>query len=693
MVDMPMSRGESPAMKPCGPRVAGPGSRRAVWLAVVVLATVLVGPGCASHKWATLRSVPRNPLAEQFDLKPGGPLKPSDRTLQLLRIHDLEKDLAGDPHELLEKLQALHEREPSLETLYALSELSYQAAQRVEHARRQEALDLYGASVLSAYQYLFDPRFPTRWNPYDPHFRGACDLYNGSLEAALRLISKDGQFKPGGGSRTIETAGGDWDIKVVVRGGQWKDEDFDHFRFVSDYQMQGLRNHFRGYGLGVPLIAVRRGYEGEPEAAKYYPSDLSFPVTAFFRPVGGYNVHGGSGGVHYRAELEIYDPLASSTIAVGRQRVPLESDLSTPLAYFLSHSRLDQLELVGATLGLLDPEKLLKEFRPGHEGESAMGLYMMQPYEPDKIPVLFVHGLWSSPITWIQMFNDLRNSPEIRRHYQFWFYLYPTGQPYWFAAAQLRDDLARARTVLDPGRENPALDQMVLVGHSMGGLISRLQTLDSGNDFWSMVSDRPFTELKAEPDARAKLQEVLFFHPSASVQRVITIGTPHRGSRFSNDTTQLLMSQLVKLPDRLVGNQERLLRDNPGFFRDTRLLSTSTSIDSLSPDSPMFAAMIAARRAPWVRYHNVLGLVPKKGLFGRLAAGTDGVVARESAHMDDVDSELVVEADHSTVHIHPRTVLEVRRILLEHVASLRSIAGAPELLQATRPVARPSVYR
>ena len=74
-----------------------------------------------------------------------------------------------------------------------------------------------------------------------------------------------------------------------------------------------------------------------------------------------------------------------------------------------------------------------------------MGLYMVQPYEPGKIPVLMVHGLWSSPMTWMEMFNDLRSQPEIRDHYQFWFYLYPTGQPFWLSAAQLRRDLAKVR--------------------------------------------------------------------------------------------------------------------------------------------------------------------------------------------------------------------------------------------------------
>jgi len=655
------------------------GKYRAVWLASVAVIVAMGLGGCASQKWATLRSVPKNPLIERFDLKPGGPLKPSGRTLQLLRLYDLQRDLQGDPNDLLKKLQALNEREPSLDRLYALAELSYQAARRIEHSHPKKALDLYGASVLCAYQYLFDTRFAAEWNPYDPHFRGACDLYNGALEAALRLICVGQGLKPGQ-TRTIKTAGGTWDIEVKIRGGHWKNEDFDHFKFVSDYEMRGLQNHYRSHGLGVPLIAVRRGgYSGEPEQAKYYPAGLSFPATALLRPEDGLNVNRQTGDVPRRAVLEIHDPLTISHVPINYQRVPLESDLSTPLAYYLSKPELEQLATVGATVGLLQPDKLLKQLRPGRK-DPITGLYMMQPYEPDKIPVLFVHGLWSSPITWIQMFNDLRNSPEIRQYYQFWFYLYPTGEPFWFSAAQLRRDLAAARAVLDPRREHPALDQMVLVGHSMGGLLSRLQTLDSGDDFWHLLSDRPFVELNAEPETRRRLQSILFFRPNPSVARVITIGTPHRGSRFSNDATQWLIGQLISLPEKLVGGQERLVRENKRLLRNTHLLEIKTSVDSLSPGSPMFGAMMAARRAPWVRYHNIIGLVPEQGLFGRLAAGTDGVVSRESAHMEDVVSELVVEADHSTVHAHPLAVLEVRRILLEHIDALRALAaGEPRL--------------
>jgi hypothetical protein len=640
----------------------------------VVLAVLAVSVGCSTQKWATLRSTPHNPLTERFDFSSSDGIKPSGRTVQLLRLYDLTADLQGDPRRLLEKLQAIIDREPTSDKVYAFAEVSYLAARHVEPTDSQLAMDLYGASVLYSYQYLFDGRFAAEWNAFDPQFRGACDLYNGSLEAGLRLIRARHGLKPGQ-VHTIETASGAWDVETVIRGGTWQVGDFDDFEFVSDWKLTGLNNHYRTYGLGVPMIAVRRNHADDPQAARYYPDNLSFPVTVLLRPEMGVKRDGRTGAVHYRAVLEIYDPLTISSIAIDQQRVPLESDLSMPLAHFLSKPEWQTL----ATDGLLHPEKLLR--LPGQAKKPTMGLYMMQPYEPNKIPVLMVHGLWSSPVTWMAMYNDLRNSPEIRDRFQFWFYLYPTGQPFWFSATQLRRDLAEARKTLDPQRQNPALDQMVLIGHSMGGLVSRMQTIDSRDDFWHIVSDQPFDLVKADPEIRQGLQETFFFQPNPSIRRVITIGTPNRGCDYADGKTRWLFDQLIELPGKLVMGKERFVAENRALLRDTRLLEIKTSIDSLSPKSPVFPVMLASRRPPWVTYNNILGLRPKQDIFGKLTEGTDGIVSQESAHVDDAESELVVPADHTTVHAHPLSVLEVRRILLEHLAELRDFPASPPASQ------------
>ena len=316
----------------------------------------------------------------------------------------------------------------------------------------------------------------------------------------------------------------------------------------------------------------------------------------------------------------------------------MESDLTTPLAYFLSNPELDAL----ATAGLLKPETLLKPenlLKPAEamfnlrqdKKDAVMGLYMVQPYEPGKIPVVLVHGLWSSPMTWMEMFNDLRSSEDIRDHYQFWFYLYPTSQPFWLSAMQLRRDLAEVRQTLDPNRQEPALDQMVLIGHSMGGLVSELQTINSNDDYWHLVSKEPLDEIKADPADREKLAEEFYFQPNPSIRRVVTIATPHRGSVYSSQSTQWLLGKLISFPKALINSQQKLYVQNPGAFPDNSLIKVNTSIDSLSPSSPVFPVMIARQRPPWVKYHNIIGVDKSEWWLSAIVKVGDGVVSKESA--------------------------------------------------------------
>ena len=638
------------------------------------LAVAILISGCASSKWVELRETPHNPLSEKLKLLSTGGPEPTRRTMQLLRRYDLQDDLKGDRGELLVKLNEIAAREPSPAIVYAVSELAYLGGKRAELTNKKEALDLYGAAVLHAYLYLFDPSISATHNPYDTQFRGACDLYNASLEGTMRIVRSQGTLRPGHAC-TIQTASRQVDVSVVIRSSSWHADDFDRFEFASDYEINGLKNHHHAYGLGVPLIAIRKQHENQHSGEEYYPPKLAFPVTAFLRiepeysttenPANGNPAKRPNTPTRLHAILELYDPLATSTLEVEGRQVPLEVDLSTPLAYFLSQPDFDDNRL--STMGLLFPDS----------AKELQGLYMLEPFQPDKIPVVMVHGLWSSPVTWMEMFNDLRSSPEIRQNYQFWFYLYPSGQPFWFSGAQMREDLARARHTLDPHHAYPALDQSVLVGHSMGGLVSKLQTVDSGNRFWQTVSSKPIEAVSATPETRNSLAHTLFFQPNPSVRRVITIGTPHRGSQFANGATRWIGSKLISIPSKIVNNRQKLLRDNPGVFYEDTLLEINTSIDSLAPDSPLLPILLTADHAPWTTYHNIVGRIPAEGFFGKVASEGDGVVELASAQLDEtqVASQVLVPADHVNIHRHPRAILEVRRILLEHLQQLRAPTG------------------
>ncbi len=621
--------------------------------AIGLLVWIVLACGCAQQRWVRLREVPENPLAGPLQLLSRSGPKPTSRTMLLVRRYALEDELNRNSSTLLTKLCDINRQEPSADKLYALSELSYLAAKRFEPINRQRALELHGIAMVNGYQYLFDERFGRFRNPYDPEFRGACDLYNGALESALRIINRRGGIVPGS-THTIRTANQTIEAEVVLRGPGWHNDEFESFHFVSDYEVQGLQNHYHAYGLGVPMIAVCKKKQQDGAQDKFYPPGMSYPVTAFLRVLP--NKTGSES--HYQAHLELHDPLNTSEISVDGRRIPLESDLTTPLAFALNQKELQDLE--SSTVGLLNVAKTQK----------MQGLYMLEPYQPGKIPVIMVHGLWSSPLTWMAMFNDLRGAPEIRSRYQFWFYLYPSGQPFWYSAADLRRDLNEARELLDPGRQQPALDQMVLVGHSMGGLMARLQTINSADQFWRTVSDQPLANIKGPEELKQELAETFFFGASPSVRRVITLGTPYRGSEFSNSTTRWLATKLIKLPQMFIDSRQQLYAENPKTFKDPSIIDVDTSIDSLAPESPFLPVMLHAPPAPWVHFHTIIGVIPEKGLVGKFVGEGDGVVAYASAHLDRVDSEIVVNADHTTVHSHPLSVLEVHRILLAHLADV-----------------------
>ncbi|MBL8829898.1 MAG: alpha/beta fold hydrolase [Planctomycetaceae bacterium] len=636
---------------------------------------VATSVGCTATQYVTARNTAN---ASLFGFIPTTqaeePLTP--RTMQVLRSCDLA-DKFDDPRALLISLQQAITTDPTADKIYAISEVSFRAGRKIEKQEPRAAVDFYGASVAYAYRYLFDEQFAYLRNPYDPQFRGACDLYNQALEAALKIVAKGNALRPGQ-TLKIESAEHTFNVTVELRGSRWHAEDFDRFEFVNDYEVKGLANQYQTFGLGVPLIAIQRKHEQPVSYERYYPPGLSFPVTAFLRLMPDAE----NGDPHkHRAVLELHDPLASTDVTVGPRVVPLQSDLSTPLAYFLQNAStttegrtvtLDQI----STFGLLRPDK----------AAAIRGLYMLQPYEPDKIPVVFVHGLWSSPLTWTEMYNDLRGNPAIRNRFQFWFYFYPTGQPFWTSATQFRSDLIAMRSQLDPQRQQPALDQMVLVGHSMGGLVSRMQTIYSRDDFWHIVSDKPIESLQAKPEVKQQLRDLFYFEPSPSVKRVVTLGTPHRGSLFASSSLTYLSQKLITLPEMMF--KEEVVRDNPGFFKSTECLEHKTSVDSLRRESPIFPVMLAAPKAPWVKYHNVVGLVPNQGVYGTLTnkvqKDSDGIVGFDSAHMTDVVSEIVVPADHMHVHSHPRSVLEVRRILLEHLNEVQS--QLPSTIDGQKPL-------
>jgi len=589
---------------------------------------------------------------------------PAARTEQTLRKYDLDRLAVSAPAETEGRLLQLLKTEPPADLLYALAELAFLRGRKVEAWSAKESLPLYYRSAGYAYHYLFTTARPAaseggpdkRFTPqdvFDPRFRLACELYNQSLAKCLSAALAIGRLEP---SRVLSVPtpdGSTFELSVIQHGFVWPAEDFTDVQLCADYKVRGLANHHRTYGLGVPLIVTRKVDQDHNET--YLADHASFPATAFFRFEGTIDDLVGC----RCGRLELYDPLRVNAIDVRGLHVPLESDVTTPLAYSLSRS-----ELQGVWLkGFFRPETI----------EAQTGLYMIEPYQPGKIPVVFVHGLLSSPLAWAPMFNDLRAEPDLRDKFQFWFYFYPTSAPYFASAASLRNRLAELRRRVDPQGKDASLDRMVLVGHSMGGLIARLQTVDSENAFYELTGEPPLDSLALSEEARRTIRDSLFFEHNRSVSRAVFIGTPHRGSGLSLSTPGRIVGGLAGMPRVLLRTSMEVLGTEAG--RESRFSRSRlpTSVDLLRPNAPALEVLLNRPRPPETTYHSIVGvtrnsdLVLERALGGQVNVLGDGIVPYESAHLADVDSELIVPANHFDLPLHPLSVLEVRRILREHL--------------------------
>jgi pimeloyl-ACP methyl ester carboxylesterase len=273
-----------------------------------------------------------------------------------------------------------------------------------------------------------------------------------------------------------------------------------------------------------------------------------------------------------------------------------------------------------------------------------------------------VHGTASSPVRWAELFNEISHDPVVSGRYQFWVYQYNTGQPILYSAMLLRRALRSVLAEIDPLGEDEALRRMVMIGHSQGGILTKLLAINTGNRFWNNVSDEPFDQFEMPPETRQLLREAMFFEPVPTLRRVVFIATPHRGSYQATGWALNLIRRFITLPGTLVSQFQGLLQSQAFAHRGMSRLPTS--VDNMSPGHPFLQALNDSPIDPRITAHSIIAVLGDGPVTGK----TDGVVAYESAHIEGVASEVVVRSGHSTQG-HPETVEEVRRILREHVGS------------------------
>jgi pimeloyl-ACP methyl ester carboxylesterase len=355
--------------------------------------------------------------------------------------------------------------------------------------------------------------------------------------------------------------------------------------------------------------------------------------------------------------IEVYDPLRSPTVEIGGRQYPLAIDYSAPIKTAMgSHSTADAL---GAFL------------QPGLNQSDESGLFMLEPYQPGKIPIIVVHGLLSDRFTWANFINEVRVHPDLIDRFQFWSYQYPTGEPFLQSAARLRQDLTEFRERFDPTNSDTALDQAIIVGHSMGGLIAKLQTVSTGDALWRSIASRPLDQLALPADTRQTLTEIFFFGPSPMVSRVVFIGTPHRGSAFAQRAVGRLGSLLVRETEDLRRRHREIIEANPNTFSDEFSRRFPTSIDLLNPSSQLLQAISCMEMDPHIASHSIIG--SWRPMIGN--GPSDGVVPVNSALLPGVETQRILHQRHTGLTNDATVINDLIRIMREH-ATLHQQMGA-----------------
>ncbi|MCP5058042.1 MAG: alpha/beta fold hydrolase [bacterium] len=567
--------------------------------------------------------------------------EPSQRSRQLLDRLALVKAYDDDPAAALEVIRRGLGGPNTSERLLGLAELSF------AHGDRTRDPLWYRAAAIAAYAYLFPQGDHARPSPFDPGLRLAAEFYNRGLARGFSGVGAAGLYDL---QKNWELPYGQIELSVDSAELGWSGYRLRDIVPSSELEVRGLRNRYRRVGIGAALSAKVERIEGEASGHSV-GKEVQVPITALLRiedPLAAVT----QGQV--RAALEIYVLDQQEEVRIDDRVVPLEYEPTASLAFGLENPLIWSFELGGFFSGDFNPFQDVPD-----------GLILLHPYRPGRVPVVLVHGTASTPARWAEMINELQGDPEIADRIQFCLFLYNTGNPVLFSGSRLRKALHDTVADLDPEGKDLALQHMVVIGHSQGGLLTKLQAVSSGAVFWDSVSDRPFAELDVSDETRDLFEPAVFFDSLPFVRRVVYISTPHGGSYQALRSIARWISGLVSLPGDIAGRLAETLTRNEDLRILNRLDRLPTSLDNMTPGNRFLVALGSLREAPGVGVHSI---IPVTGA-GPPAGQNDGVVAYESAHLDHALSERVIRSGHS-VQANPEAIAEVKRILFDHFAEL-----------------------
>ncbi len=567
--------------------------------------------------------------------------RPTDTTATLLfhqsrlspetRAYLAEKELLGrfrqNPAEAIASVQAQLQETPSVEARTAYIELCTTQAVRLES--KNQIKDSVGYHLAAA-EAAYDGDALSARGLLTPS-------YNSSCEEVVRILFDP--ESPWDQQTTFPGPTQSYHLNLRKNGSDLIDPYFYDELYPANYlefKHVKLDRNLRS-GVGASLVGHRVGtLERLKDNPFLAPSGLSMPVNATLEFSGGNT-----------ATLAFRDLTQSSTAVVAGRRVPLAADLSAPLAMLYDYLPKNNV----GWGGMLHPENYADK----------MGLFELQPYQEGKIPVVFVHGLMSSPETWFTTLNLLYDDPEFLKHYQPLAYYYPTGFPIVYSSANLRRDLKDYQQLHNPGGDKKKMGQMVLVGHSMGGLLTSGQIRDSLDILEAEFFTKPLDQINGlTADQKATLESLLVYQANPNISHAVFVAAPHRGSDLAVSSLGKFGNALIHIPLNAVTNKP--IPDIDGLTDAGReaISDRPNGINGLDPYAPGIMAVTKEPIRSGITVHSIIGTHHPDD---PLEQSTDTVVPYWSSHLDNVASEKVVHAKHTTITGNLDSNEEIRRIL------------------------------
>ena len=392
-----------------------------------------------------------------------------------------------------------------------------------------------------------------------------------------------------------------------------------------DFKGTYVKDHVTKEGIGAPLVA-KRELTAQQASAFFCPPYIYYSVTATAQFEGS------------RCVISVNDPLAAESVRVDGHTYPLAANFTASYALLLAREKPQKLGFAR----LLRPQEYAATARVAR----------LEPYNPNKTVVLVIHGLMDTPVTWVPMVNDLRGDVDFRRNYQVWFYSYPSGYPYPYSAVILRQELDAIE------KKFPLRKPMVVIGHSMGGCITRTLITDTGTKLWMDAFGRPPAKTEMPAASKHLLEEAIIFKHRGEIGRVVFMSTPHRGANLASNWIGRIGSMLVRTPTKLLTIGRTLRESLTTDPAALQLKSVPNSVDTMAPNNRFVMGINTIPITPGIPYHSIIG---DRGR-GDSPNSSDGVVPYWSSHLDGARSEFIAPCDHGSPK-NPQAIAEVHRIL------------------------------